>query len=112
MGKLNEITDENFKKEVLSSSKPYCVTYSALSFCAPCKILHKTLTDEVVNHPIANEVNFGAVATEDKGVNISSAAGIRSVPTTIIYKGGEPVAQKIGAVPAQVFISWVKESIV
>ncbi len=66
----------------------------------------------MVNHPIANEVNFGSVAVEDKGINISSAAGVRGVPTTIIYKNGEPIAQKIGAVPAQSFISWVKESLV
>ena len=112
MAKLNDITDENFKNEVLESSKPYCVTYSALSFCAPCKVLHKTLEEEVIKHPIANEVNFGAVETEDKGINISSAAGIKSVPTTIIYKNGAAVAQKIGAVPAQSFISWIKESIV
>jgi len=112
MAKLNDITDDNFKNEVLKSSKPYCVTYSALSFCAPCKVLHKTLEEEVIKHSIANEVNFGTVATENKGINISSAAGIRSVPTTIIYVNGEAVAQKIGAVPAQNFISWVKESIV
>ena len=112
MAKLNEITDENFKKEVLESVKPYVVTYSALSYCQPCKQLHQILENEIVNHPIASEVNFGSVAVEDKGINISTAAGVRGVPTTIIYKKGEPVAQKVGAVPAQAFISWVKESIV
>ncbi len=112
MAELKEITDDNFKKEVLENTKPYVVTYSALSYCQPCVQLHKILTTEVVNHPIANEVNFGSVAVEDKGINISSAAGVRGVPTTIIYKNGEPIAQKIGAVPAQSFISWVKESLV
>ena len=112
MTKLNEITDENFKKEVLENPKPYVVTYSALSYCQPCIQLHNILKSEVINHPIASEVNFGSVAVEDKGINISSAAGVRGVPTTIIYKNGEPIAQKVGAVPAQSFISWVKESIV
>ena len=112
MAKLNEITDVNFKKEVLENSKPYVVTYSALSYCQPCIQLHKTLESEVINHSISNEVNFGSVAVEDKGINIASAAGVRGVPTTIIYKNGEQIAQKVGAVPAQTFISWVKESIV
>ncbi|MDC0059617.1 thioredoxin [Pelagibacteraceae bacterium] len=112
MSKLNEITDENFKKEVLESSKPYVVTYSALSYCMPCRQLHKILESEVVNHPIGKEVNFGTVAVEDKGINIASSAMVRGVPTTIIYKNGEPISQKVGAVPAQSFISWVKESIV
>ena len=111
MAKLNEITDENFKKEVLENSKPYVVTYSALSYCQPCVQLHKILESEVINHPIANEVNFGTVAVEDKGLNISTAAGVRGVPTTIIYKNGERISEKVGAVPASTFISWVKESI-
>ena len=112
MAKLNEITDENFKKEVLESSKPYVVTYSALSYCQPCHQLHQILQNEVLNHPITNEVNFGTVAVEDKGINISTSAGVRGVPTTVIYKNGSETSRKIGAVPAQSFISWVKESIV
>ena len=41
MAKLFEITDENFKKEVLENSKPYSVTFSDVSFCAPCRQLHE-----------------------------------------------------------------------
>ncbi len=112
MGKLNEITDENFKTEVLENTKPYVVTYSALSYCQPCIQLHKILKDEVINHPISEKVNFGTVAVEDKGINISTAAGVRGVPTTIIYKNGERISEKIGAVPAKAFIDWVQSSIV
>ena len=111
MAKLNEITDENFKKEVLESTKPYVVTYSALSYCQPCVQLNNILKSDVINHSIADEVNFGTVAVEDKGINISVSAGVRGVPTTIIYKNGERVADKVGAVPANTFISWVKENI-
>ena len=112
MAKLNEITDENFKKEVLENPKPYVVTYSALSYCVPCQQLHKILENEVLKHPIANEVNFGTVAVEDKGINISTQAGVRGVPTTIIYKNGERISEKVGAVPAQTFIDWVQSAIV
>ena len=112
MTKLNEITDENFKKEVLENPRPYVVTYSALSYCQPCQQLHRILENEVLNNPITNEVNFGTVAVEDKGINISTAAGVRGVPTTVIYKNGTEASRKVGAVPAQNFISWVKESIV
>ena len=112
MGKLNEITDENFKTEVLKSTKPYVVTYSALSYCQPCIQLHKILKDQIINHPISEKVNFGTVAVEDKGINISTAAGVRGVPTTIIYKNGERISEKIGNVPANVFIDWIESSIV
>ena len=95
MGKLNEITDQNFKTEVLESTKPYVVTYSALSYCQPCIQLHKILKDEVINHPISEKVNFGTVAVEDKGINISTAAGVKGVPTTIIYKNSKTYKQSI-----------------
>ena len=112
MAKLNEITDENFKKEVLENAKPYVVTYSALSYCQPCQQLHRILENEVLNHPITNEVNLGTVAVEDKGINISTQAGVRGVPTTIIYKNGERISEKVGSVSAQIFIDWIKSSIV
>ena len=112
MGKLNEITDQNFKTEVLESTKPYVVTYSALSYCQPCIALHKILKDEIINHPISEKVNFGTVAVEDKGINISSQAGVRGVPTTIIYKNGEKISEKVGSVPSQTFIAWVQSAIV
>ena len=51
MAKLNEITDENFKKEVLENPKPYVVTHSALSYCEPCRMLHKILTNHYTQYP-------------------------------------------------------------
>ena len=74
--------------------------------------MHKILEHEVLKHPITNEVNFGTVAVEDKGINISTQAGVRGVPTTIIYKNGERISDKIGSVSAQIFIDWVESSIV
>ena len=112
MAKLNEITDQNFKTEVLESTKPYVVTYSALSYCQPCIQLHEILKNEIINHPISEKVNFGTVEVEDKGINISTQAGVRGVPTTIIYKNGERISEKVGSVPAQIFIDWVESSIV
>ena len=70
------------------------------------------MKDEVIKHQISEKVNFGTVAVEDKGINISTAAGVRGVPTTIIYKNGERISEKIGMVPAKVFIDWVQSSIV
>ena len=110
MTKLHEITDQNFEKEVVESKKNWSVTYSALSYCQPCKVLHKTLENEILKDDIAKTVSFGSVAVEDKGINISGRAGVRGEPTTILYKNGEPIAQKVGAVPASEFIAWVKEN--
>ncbi len=108
MAKLHEITDQNFQKEVIESKKNWAVVYSALSYCEPCKILHNTLQNEILKDDIAKTVNFGTVAVEDKGINISGLAGVRSVPLTILYKNGEPIAQKTGSVPASEFLTFLK----
>ena len=108
MAKLHEITDQNFEKEVIQSKKNWSITFSGLSFCAPCKVLHKTLEDEILKDDISKTVNFGTVAVEDKGINISGREGIRSVPHTILYRSGEAIAAKTGSVPASEFIAWLK----
>ena len=109
MAKLHEITDQNFEKEVIQSKKNWSVTYSALSYCQPCRILHNTLQHEILKDDIAKTVNFGTVAVEDKGINISGLAGIRAVPLTILYRNGEKIAEKAGSVPASDFLAFLKE---
>ncbi len=109
MAKLHEITDQNFEKEVIQSKKNWSVTYSALSYCQPCRILHNTLQHEILKDDISKTVNFGTVAVEDKGINISGREGIRSVPHTILYRNGEAVAQQTGSVPASEFLAFLKK---
>ena len=110
MAKLHEITDQNFEKEVIQSKKNWSLTFSALSYCQPCKILHKTLESEILKDDITNTVNFGTVQVEDKGLNISSREGIKGVPTTILYdKNGEAIARLVGSVPANEFLAFLRK---
>tara|TARA_B100001996_G_C18666225_1_gene594988 strand:+ start:316 stop:651 length:336 start_codon:yes stop_codon:yes gene_type:complete len=109
MAKLHEITDQNFEKEVIQSKKNWSVTFSGLTFCAPCKVHHKMLESEILKDDISKTVNFGTVAVEDKGINISGREGIRSVPHTILYRNGEAVAQQTGSVPASEFLAFLKK---
>ena len=43
MAELKELTDENYEKEVINSKDIWCVTFSALSFCQPCRMLHPVI---------------------------------------------------------------------
>ena len=87
MAELKEITDQNYKKEVIESDDVWSVTFSALSYCQPCKALHKILTHITANEKIPN-VKFGTVAIEDTGLNWSTEMNIKAAPTThVMYKG-------------------------
>ena len=109
MAELKEITDENYEKEVMQSDSIWAVTFSALSFCQPCKMLHPVLK-EIAEKDKVPGVKFGTVATENSGLNFSTSLGIRSVPTTHIFHKGKILGTQAGFVPENEFISFVKKT--
>jgi len=95
MGKYVEVTDANFEDEVLKSDIPVLVDYWAV-WCAPCKMI-APLVEEIAEE----KEGVIKVAKMDVDNNPATATkfGIRSIPTLMIFKGGELVDQIIGAVP-------------
>ena len=82
---------ENIKKEEIS-----VIQFSA-SWCSPCKAL-KPVMDKLSDE-YKDRANFYITDIEDSGINTGSAAGIRGVPTVIIYKKGIEIDRKVGGVP-------------
>ena len=109
MSDLIQITDKNYEKEIHQSNDIWCVTFSALSFCQPCKMLHPVIESIAKNNKVPG-VKFGVVATEDTGLNWSTSLGIRGVPTTHIMRGKEIIGTKVGFVPEKDFIEFVKST--
>jgi thioredoxin 1 len=95
MGKYVEATDANFETEVLGSDVPVLVDFWAV-WCAPCRII-APIVEELA------EENEGKlkVAKVDVDNNPQTAIkySIRSIPTLLVFKGGEVVDQMVGAVP-------------
>ncbi|REG84770.1 thioredoxin [Algoriphagus antarcticus] len=97
MGKAIELTDANFE-EIINSDKPILVDFWA-EWCGPCKMigpLVEELAGEYDGKAIIGKVDVDANPT------ISAKFGIRSIPTLLIFKGGEIVDKQIGAVPKSV----------
>ena len=72
------------------------IQFSA-SWCAPCKAL-KPVMDKL-SEEFKERAKFFITDIEDSGINTGSSAGIRGVPTVIIYKKGIEVDRKVGGVP-------------
>ena len=89
------VDDANFQVEVLNSPTPVLVDFWAI-WCGPCKMIAPIVEE------LANEYNGKLkVAKMDVDANPRTAMqyGIRSIPTLMVFKGGQVVEQIVGAVP-------------
>ena len=85
-------TDANFEKEVLKSDVPVLVDFWA-PWCGPCKIMGPVI-DEVAKLFEGKGVKIGKMNVDENST--PGSFGIMSIPTLIIFKGGQPVDQMVG----------------
>ena len=92
-----EITETNFETEVLESEQPVLVDFWA-EWCAPCYMVAPIL-DEIAKERDGDlrlvKVNI------DEHPGLAQRYGIQSIPTIMLFKGGEPTAAALGAQPKQ-----------
>jgi len=98
MSNVIEIQDEeNFTNNVLNSEIPVLVDFWA-EWCGPCKQLSPTVEE------IASE-NLDKIKVckmdVDSNREIAARYGIRSIPSLVIFKNGEPAGTEIGALSKQ-----------
>ena len=82
----------NFDQEVLKSDVPVLVDFTA-TWCGPCKQL-APIIDKVADE-LEGKVKVGKLDI-DEARTIAQRYGIRSVPTVMVFKGGEKAAQHVG----------------
>jgi len=84
--------DGNFEAEVLGSSQPVLVDFWA-EWCGPCQMLGPTIDELAVEY--AGRVKVGKVDV-DKAVRVASRYDVQSIPTVILFVGGQPVERMLG----------------
>ncbi len=89
------VTDATFKQEVLDSELPVLVDFWA-PWCGPCRMV-APVVDEIAGQ-YEGKVRVVKVNT-DENPTVASQYGIRSIPTLMIFKGGQRVDMVVGAVP-------------
>ncbi len=89
----NILTDANFEAEVLKSDVPVLVDFWA-PWCGPCKIM-SPIVEELEKEMAGKPVKI-AKMNVDESQDTPPKYGIMSIPTLMIFKGGEPVEQMVG----------------
>ncbi len=91
--KIKLVTDDSFESDVVNSSQPVLVDFWA-PWCGPCKALAPVL-DEIASE-YAGKVTIAKVNIDENDQS-PQKYGVRGIPTMLIFKDGEVVATKIGA---------------
>lgn len=97
MGKTIVLTDTNFD-EVINSDKPVLVDFWA-EWCGPCKMIGPVVEE------LAGDYDGKAIVAKlnvDENPQTTAKFGVRSIPTLLVFKGGQIVDKQVGAVPKSV----------
>ena len=89
------VTDADFDEKVLQSDVPVLVDFWA-DWCMPCKMIAPIV--EELSKEYDGRLGFAKLDV-DSNPSTAMTYGVRSIPTLLVFKGGKPVDQIVGAVP-------------
>ena len=101
------VTDATFDAEVRQSDIPVVVDFWA-EWCGPCKQIGPALEELSVEY--AGRVKIAKVNV-DENPGTAAQMGIRGIPALFLFKDGQVVSNKVGAVPKSALHSWISESV-
>ena len=101
------VTDGSFDDEVLKSDTPVLVDYWA-EWCGPCKMIAPVL-DEIAKD-YSGKLKICKLNI-DENADTPPKYGVRGIPTLLIFKNGEEVSRKVGAMAKSKIEEWINEAV-
>jgi thioredoxin 1 len=104
---VDKVTDATFDQAVLKASGPVVVDFWA-EWCGPCRMIGPAL--EEISNSLDGKVTILKLNVDE---NPATAAkyGVMSIPTLMLFKGGQLASRQVGAAPKQKLEQWITTSV-
>lgn len=103
----HEINDSNYEEMVMKSDKVVMLDFWA-EWCGPCRMIAPAL-DEIAG-AMGDKVKIVKLNV-DENPQTASKYGVMSIPTLMIFKGGELASRQVGAAPKAKLQQWITAAV-
>jgi len=101
------VTDADFEQQVLKNDKPVLVDFWA-EWCGPCRVMEPVL--EEVSGEMSDKLSV-AKLNVDENPEVTQQFQVMSIPTMILFKGGEPVDAMVGVMAKDALTSKLNQHV-
>jgi thioredoxin 1 len=104
---IQAVSDETFEGDILKSPQPVLVDFWA-PWCGPCRSV-APIMDELANQ-YSGKLKV-AKLNVDESSQVAMKYGVTSIPTFILFKGGQVADRMLGAVPRSEFVKFIDRNL-
>ena len=104
---IQTVSDATFDTDVLASDVPVLVDYWA-EWCAPCRMIAPMLDESAASY--AGQVKVAKLNIDENPL-MPSRYHVRSIPTLMLFKNGQPVATRVGSLNKSQLVAFVEDNL-